>query len=184
MEDADLALSATPQGGLETRHRLQALHRDTFAVLFDPAMIGTAGPLDLETYLALPHLLLSPAGHLHGPLDERLAEMGRTRTVLAALSHFHTMPFLLKRRRAIVNMPSIAAGDYAAAYGLAVCPLPLASPDFEVALIWHVRTDGVCRRWIIPCSDIDSVSLRGPALRRRPGTAVVCQPGGAAGLAD
>jgi LysR family transcriptional activator of mexEF-oprN operon len=140
--DADLALSATPQSGLETRHRVQPLHRDTFAVLFDPVMIGSVGPLDLETYLALPHLLLSPAGHLHGPMDERLAEMGRARTVLAALSHFPTMPFLLKRRRAIVNMPSIAAGYYAAAYGLAVCPPPLASPDFEVALIWHVRTDG------------------------------------------
>ncbi len=44
--------------------------------------------------------------------------------------------------------------------------------------------DGVRRRWIIPCSDIDSVILRRPALRRRPGAAVACQPGGAAGLAD
>lgn len=50
--DADLALSATPESGVERRHHVRTLHRDAFSVLFDPAMVGTTGPLDLETYLA------------------------------------------------------------------------------------------------------------------------------------
>lgn len=140
--DADLELGATPRGGIERRHRARPLHRDGFLALFDPAMVGTAGPLDLETYLAVPHLLLSPAGHLDESIDDRLAELGRARTALAVLSQFGTIPFLLKRRRAVANMPATAAHHCAAAYGLALSPLPLASPEFEVSLVWHVRTDG------------------------------------------
>lgn len=140
--DADLALSATPPRGLERRHKVRPLHRDTFSVLFDAGRVGAGSPLDLDTYLAVPHLLLSIAGDLHGPIDERLAEMGRARTVLAAVSHFPTMPFVLKRHRALANVPALAARHLAAAYGLALSPPPLASPEFEVALVWHARTDG------------------------------------------
>ena len=74
-------------------------------------------------------------------MDDRLAEMGRSRRVIAALSHFPTMPFVLKRRRALANMPSVAARYYAETYGLEVSPPPLKSPDFEVSLAWHARTD-------------------------------------------
>ncbi len=97
--------------------------------------------LDLDTYLDVPHLLLSVSGDLHGVMDDRLAKMGRSRRVLAAISHFHTMPFILKRRRALANMPSVAARYFAATYGLELCPPPMSSPDFEVSLAWHVRTD-------------------------------------------
>ena len=140
--DADLALSATPTSGVERRHRLRALHRDGFSVVYDAKQIGRTGPLDLDAYLAIPHLLLSTSGDLRGLMDERLAEMGRSRQVFAAVSHFPAVPFILKRRRALANLPSIAARYYAEAYGLELSPPPLESPDFEVSLAWHARTDG------------------------------------------
>lgn len=140
--DAELALSATPTSGIERRHRVRPLHRDGFSVLYDAERLGRTGALDLDTYLDVPHLLLSITGDLHGLMDERLAEMGRSRRVIAAISHFPTMPFILKRRRALVNMPSVAARYYAETYGLELSPPPLSSPDFEVSLAWHARTDG------------------------------------------
>ena len=139
--DADLALSATPPRGLERRHKVRPLHRETFSVLFDARLVGAASPLDLDTYLSVPHVLLSIAGDLHGPIDDWLSGAGRTRRVLAAVSHFPTMPFILRQQRALANIPATAAHHFAAAYGLALSPLPLPSPDFEVALIWHARTD-------------------------------------------
>lgn len=138
--DADLALSATPTRGIERRHRIQPLKQERFSVLYDARQIGRTGPLDLESYLAIPHLLLSIAGDLHGPIDEHLAEIGRTRRVVAALAHFPTMPFVLKRRACLVNMPSTAARYYAQAYGLEISPPPLESPTFEISLAWHART--------------------------------------------
>jgi LysR family transcriptional activator of mexEF-oprN operon len=139
--DADLALSATPISGIERRHRVRVLHRESFAVLYDADRVGLTGALDLDTYLAIPHLLLSITGDLHGLVDERLAELGRSRQVLAAVAHFPTMPFILKRRRSLANVPALGARYFAAAYGLEISQPPLASPDFDVSLIWHVPTD-------------------------------------------
>lgn len=139
--DADLALSATPTSGVERRHRIRPLHEDGFAVLYDAARLGRRGPLDLDAYLAVPHILLSIAGDLRGNVDEQLAEVGLSRQVLAAVSHFPTMPFLLKRRPVVANMPSLAAYYYAQTYNLEWHPPPIRSPRFEVSLAWHVRTD-------------------------------------------
>lgn len=139
--DADLALSATPESGIERRHRILPLHRDGFAVLYDADQLGFTGPLDLDTYLGIPHILLSIVGDLRGNFDERLAAIGRHRRVLATVSHFPTMPFILKRLPVLTNMPSLAAGYYAETYKLERCSPPLESPRFEVSLAWHVRTD-------------------------------------------
>jgi len=140
--DADLALSATPDRGIERRHRVRPLYRESFSVLFDPPQVAERVPIGLDAYLATPHLLLSINGDLSGPIDARLAEIGRKRRVIAALSHFPTMPFVLKGRPSLVNMPSTAAHYYSATYGLALSPPPMPSPEFEVSLAWHVRTDG------------------------------------------
>jgi LysR family transcriptional activator of mexEF-oprN operon len=146
--DADLALSATPTKGIERRHMVQPLHREGFAVLFDPEQVGLNDVIGLDEYLDLPHLLLSIDGELRGPIDDRLEELGRARTVLAAVSHFPTLPFILKRCRAIVNVPGIAAGYFAKAYDLRVCSLPIEIEDFEVSLIWHSRThQDAASRW-------------------------------------
>jgi LysR family transcriptional regulator, mexEF-oprN operon transcriptional activator len=139
--DADLALSATPESGIERRHRILPIHRDGFAVLYDAAQLGCTGSLDLNTYLAVPHILLSIVGDLRGNVDERLAEMGRSRRVLSTVSHFPTLPFILKRLPVLANMPSLAACYYAETYGLERCPPPIESPRFKVSLAWHVRTD-------------------------------------------
>jgi len=139
--DAELALSATPTSGIERRHRIQPLHGETFSVLYDPSQLGRTGALDLDAYLAVPHLLLSITGDLHGLMDQRLAEIGRTRRVMAAITHFPTMPFILKQCVALANVPTTAAHHFARAYGLEVSPPPLSSPEFEVALAWHARTE-------------------------------------------
>ena len=139
--DADLALGATPERGLERRHRIRSLMHEGFSVLFDPAQVGAGPPLDLDTYVATPHVLLSPAGDLTGALDQALDAVGRTRTVFAAVSHFPTIPFILKRRRALANVPSTAAAYFAGAYALASCPPPLPLYRFQVSLVWHARVD-------------------------------------------
>ncbi len=138
--DADLALSATPTSGLERRHIVQTLHRESFSILFDPGQVGQAGPVDLETFVRLPHILLSIAGDLRGPIDDALAQLGRARRVLATVAHFPTMPFILRKTPCLANVPTTAARSYAAAYNLSLSALPLRSPTFDVSLIWHVRT--------------------------------------------
>lgn len=161
--DADLALSATPTSGIEPRHRIEPLHRESFSVLYDPKVTMITGVLDLDTWLAYPHVLLTIKGDLSSALDERLADLGRSRTILAGISHFPTAPFILNSVPSFVSMPSLAARFFAETYDLALAPPPIELGDFEVSLAWHLRTDAdVAHRWFR-----DLVGTAVAALRRR-----------------
>ena len=140
--DADLALSATPTVGIEPRHRTLALHRETFLTLHDPQAFGHPDGIDRGAWLATPHAMVSIDGTLDSLIDARARELGLERRVLTAVAHFPTLPFLLRGRRLLANVPAMAAGLMAAEYGLATAPLPFESPDFEVSLAWHARTEG------------------------------------------
>lgn len=146
--DAELALGALPGRGIERRHRVLSLYRDGFLAVVDPSVTATEVGLDLATYLELPQILLSPSGVLTGPIDDRLAELGHRRRVVAAVAHFPSIPFILQGRRLLANMPSVAARHFARRFGLAALPLPFGGGDFAVALAWHVRSDAdPAQRW-------------------------------------
>ena len=140
--DAELALSALPRHGRERRHRVKTLHRDGFSVLYDRNRLGCAGPIDLKRFVETPHILLSIRGDRHGAVDDALAERGLTRSVIGTVAHFPTMPFILRHRAVIACVPSLAARFYAEAFDLERSPLPIPSPEFDVGLAWHARTDG------------------------------------------
>lgn len=139
--DADLALSATPAVGVEPRHRVRALHRERFACLHDPDAFGGTRELDLDAWLATPQAMVSIDGETDSAIDARLGELGLERRVLTAVAHFPTLPYLLRGRGRLANVPATAATLMAREHGLACGPLPFEPPDFEVSLAWHARTD-------------------------------------------
>ncbi len=139
--EADVAFSAVSLKRLEKRHRVEITHREHFRALYDPARLGRSGPLDLEDYLSVPHLIRSVSGDTSGAIDEVLSERGKRRRVIAGLPSFATMPFILKSRTALANVPATAALHLADAFGLEACELPFPSPEFDVGLVWHVRLD-------------------------------------------
>lgn len=137
-DDCDLALTAMPDR-LEAWHCHRILHRETFLTLYDQSQLGLHGNLALDDYVRIPHLLLSPLGHLHSPIDEQLKVLGRTRTVLVSVAHFPLMPFLLRATPSLVNMPATAARIYAKEFNLEISTPPIPVPTFDVALLWHAR---------------------------------------------
>ncbi|OON61172.1 hypothetical protein B0920_19850 [Massilia sp. KIM] len=137
-DDCDLALTAMPDQ-LESWHCHRVLHQESFLTLYDRTQLGLRGDLSLDDYVAHPHLLLSPLGHLHSPIDEQLRELGRSRTVLVSVAHFPLMPFLLRTTPSVVNMPATAARIYAKEFDLELSKAPIQVPTFDVALLWHVR---------------------------------------------
>ncbi|MFC7539716.1 LysR substrate-binding domain-containing protein [Siccirubricoccus deserti] len=60
----------------------RVLRRDGFRVLRDAT---SPGPIDLESYCARPHLLVTPRGDLTGFVDELLKQMGRRRQVVLGM---------------------------------------------------------------------------------------------------
>lgn len=136
----DVALTATPPE-LEKRHRFQVMYTDGFTTLFDPAQTAITAPITLAQFVEVPQVLLSTRGDWYGPIDKALASLGKSREVLASVPRFSTIPFILKSRRSLLNMPSRSARHYAELFGLTASPLPFESPTFSVSILWHLRAE-------------------------------------------
>jgi LysR family transcriptional regulator, mexEF-oprN operon transcriptional activator len=170
--DVDLALTAMPEN-LEAWHCVRVLHREHTVCLHDPKQVKIGRKITLKQYLALPHLLLSPKGEAHTPIDDRLHALGRRRQIMMAVGQLPLMPFLLRATPSLVNMPATAARFYAREFGLQLRELPIDSPSFDVVLLWHARSDSdPALRWFANLiealvgnlREAEGSQRRGPAL--------------------
>ncbi len=134
----DLAVGYFPE--VEGELEAATLYHETFVCLFDATACGVKPPLSLDTYVALPHILVSLRGENFGHVDELLANVGRRRVVVYTTPHFLAVPFLLHGFRAVAALPSRLAENCADAAGLSICPVPLPSNGYDVRMVWHRRT--------------------------------------------
>lgn len=129
--EIDLAVVADPPA--RSWLAAQELGHSAYACLYDPQVI--AGPLTLEMFLALPHVLVSFNAH-QGAVDQALRRIGRQRRAVTALTHFSALPGFLRGTRAISTIPTHAARALAREHGLACGPVPVEMGDYGVSLLW------------------------------------------------
>jgi DNA-binding transcriptional LysR family regulator len=127
--EIDVAVTAGPPE--RTRLDIEEIGRSGYACLLDAAQFDIAVPLSLETYLALPHILISYSGR-EGIVDTALRSIGWSRHIQTALTHFSAVPTYLKEMRAVATLPSHAAQALAADGALAVSPPPIDLGDYAV----------------------------------------------------
>jgi LysR family transcriptional activator of mexEF-oprN operon len=147
---AHLALGTLPEPPPRmTRIRLL---RDGFAVLMragHPA-VATA-TLELEAYLAWPHLLVSSVASREGVADRALARLGRRRWVAAVVSHHLVVAPMLRDSDLLCSMARRLAAPLATAFGLALRPPPagLDLPPQPTSLAFHNRyAQHQAHRWL------------------------------------
>ncbi|MFP3247234.1 MAG: LysR substrate-binding domain-containing protein, partial [Paraburkholderia sp.] len=98
---------------------------------------GTA-PLDLETYCALDHVLVSTSGgSFHGFMDEHLDALGRERRVALSVQHFTLVPELLANSDYVSTLPARFARRHL--NQLDLFELPFEARGFTLFLAWHPR---------------------------------------------
>ncbi len=96
------------------------------------------GPLDLESYCALRHVLVSTSGgSLHGYMDELLDAMGRRRAVVLSVEQFTLVPQLLRATDLVATVPRRLAQRHADV--LDAFDLPFAAEGFTLSMAWHAR---------------------------------------------
>lgn len=99
------------------------------------------GPVDLDLFCSLEHLLVSPSGGgFVGAVDEALASIGRSRNVVASLPAFLLAPPVLRRSDSVAVLPSrVMALDPS---GLSTAAPPISLRPFPTILGWHRRLSG------------------------------------------
>ncbi|MFN4203372.1 MAG: LysR family transcriptional regulator [Tabrizicola sp.] len=136
---ADLALGyvwETPEAICSER-----LYDEGFLVAGRPEVLPMAPALDLDTYCAADHILISPGGDLRGVVDDQLAVLGRSRRVVLGLPAFLPALAAVAAARALVTLPARVAQAFAPGFGLVTATPPLEVRRFPVSAFWHRRND-------------------------------------------
>ncbi|MEV6824072.1 LysR family transcriptional regulator [Amycolatopsis sp. NPDC051102] len=120
--------------------RSAVLGHDELVVAMRPGHPCATG-LDLRSYAAAPHVLVSRRGRLTAPIDDVLAAEGLRRRVVAAVATVATALQLAARSDVLVSCTEILGRPLVDAFGLITRPLPAASPAAEISCTWHQRYD-------------------------------------------
>ena len=94
-------------------------------------------PLDLDTYCAARHLLVSFSGRPFGFVDEALSARSRQRRVVLTVNQFFTAGRVVASTDLLTVLPRHFIDATGIAGELATCELPLPVPAVHVDALWH-----------------------------------------------
>lgn len=121
--------------------RARELMRDDFVHVQRRGHPRGTGPLDVDSYCSLRHVLVSTSGgSLHGYMDELLDAIGRKREVVLSVEQFTLVPQLLRTTNLVATVPRRLARRSADV--LDAFELPFAAEGFALSMAWHVRNQG------------------------------------------
>lgn len=101
--------------------------------------IAANNNVSMEAYLACSHLVVSPAGDLHGVVDDTLNVMGLERHVRIAVPQFFPALVILSQSDMIASLPRQIASRYAAHFDLSLTEVPIQVRSFAVSCRYHER---------------------------------------------
>jgi DNA-binding transcriptional LysR family regulator len=129
--------------------RSSPLHEHRYVAVARADADFARGPLTPDRFAALPHLTVTRRGRTHSVVDERLAELGLVRDVLATAPTYGAACLFALRTDALALVPSEVATETSRVMPLAVLEIPLDLPRIRSGQAWHVRLDtDPAHRWL------------------------------------
>jgi DNA-binding transcriptional LysR family regulator len=173
----DLEIGVLGKSGPEVR--VQALFRDQFvgAVRVGHPLLGK-GKITPQRYSGFGHVVASRRGSASGPVDEALAALGLTRTVVAVVPSFRAALAVASVSDLVALVTSSffnATQGHQTKSGPAVVrsfPLPVRTEAITISQMWHPRLDAdPAHRWLrgLVLAACREMGPRGASYGRRPG---------------
>ncbi|MEM7400174.1 MAG: LysR substrate-binding domain-containing protein [Pseudomonadota bacterium] len=119
----------------------EVLYKETFLVAGTSGSLPDAPSVNLDTYCASEHILVSPGGDLHGIVDTKLEALGRSRHITLGLPAFLPALAAAAQSGALVTIPSRIARTFAPGFGLTIADPPLKIRGFSISSYWHRRNN-------------------------------------------
>ena len=145
---ADVTVGVPANQSVGGRILSQKLFEEGFVSVVRKGHEVAGRALDLETFLSLSHLLVSPEGERFGIVDAALAKLGRTRRLALTLPQMYAAPALVARSDLIATLMAgvVEASGHSAE--LHIMPPPLDLPRAQFVMSWHRRNDAhPAQRW-------------------------------------
>lgn len=144
----DVAVGVPPTHQ-ESRILTRSVLRDEFVTIVSRDSETARRGMNMKTFLALPHVLVSPEGHRHGLVDLALEQLGKHRTLALTLPQMFAAPAVVAQtnmaatvmKRVVLNSP--AQGE------LVLFSPPVVLPPVDFHLIWHRRNEShPAQQWL------------------------------------
>ena len=130
--------------------RVEPLYQESYRVAARRNHPRIGRTLDLRTYVALDHVLVSVTGDPVGIVDHALAAKGHARRVVATLPMFLPALAAVAQSDVIATMPAKLIAAYKKPFGLRSYEPPLPIRPFTLSVVWHRRNDAdPGLRWLI-----------------------------------
>lgn len=127
--------------------RVQALFRDRLVGVVGQGHPFCQGEITPARYAAGRHIHVSRQGADRGTIDEALRPFGLERQVVTIVGGFSTALALARATDLIASVPERHTGKLRT--GMHSFPLPVATPEFTVSMLWHPRLDAdLAHRWL------------------------------------
>jgi DNA-binding transcriptional LysR family regulator len=160
--DLTIGVPPSPAGRILNRPFFQ----EKFVCILRKGHPAAEAPLDLNNFLGLSHLLVSPENERFGIVDVALAKKGLKRRLALTLPQMYAAPVLIARTDMIATLMEgvVLASGYA--HELSILPPPLDLEPVQFVLSWHRRNDvHPAQRWFRDC--IASLATALPAVGDR-----------------
>jgi DNA-binding transcriptional LysR family regulator len=130
--DVDLVFASF--GDVPKRILQQRLYTDTYVCVMRRE--HTRQAIDLDTYVATPHILMTLAADDHGIVDEALAQFGRRRRVAVTVPHTYLIPRLVAETGMISHLPRRIAAETLCGFDLVMLAPPVTLPELHIDMYW------------------------------------------------
>ena len=143
----DLAIGVFPAPGADIC--TEVLFEETFTCLLNRCSLPENGVLDLDSYLARPHLLVSMDGNTRGEVDNVLRARGLKRRVAVNVPHWGTAPGMIADTDLILTVATRTLTNVPFGDTLVAMAPPLTVAPFNYVQAWHNRfNQDPAHRWL------------------------------------
>jgi DNA-binding transcriptional LysR family regulator len=135
----DLAIGYFPDltaAGIETQPLFE---RDFSCLVSRNHPRATPARWSIETFMAEPHLVVSPEGRVEELFERLLRERRLTRRVLLSVPHTFAMPAVVSNSDLIATVSRSVASEFQKYPNLRILSLPMPSPRIRIAQYWSAR---------------------------------------------
>ena len=132
-----------------THLQRQYLFSDSMACVVRKDHPLISKPPSLDEFVAVPHMLISRTGSNVGIIDQELTELGLERRIKLIVPHFLSAPLIVAKTDMILSLPHRIAEQFTKIAPLAIFPVPLELPDYDLCMIWHpLRDKDPAHQWL------------------------------------
>lgn len=123
------------------------LLQDRFVTLLRRGHPLAKQEMDIDSFLALKHILVSPEGDGYGVVDQALAQQGLQRTRALVLPQMFVAPEVVAATDMAATVMERVARNCSSRDKLQLYTPPLELPIIPFDLIWHRRNDNSAAQW-------------------------------------